>query len=280
MQELAAEIAELHHVTVDLIVAEELYALLFRHFVLVKAVPDVGVDEVRTLDGAAVIGDLPRAAGDIAVLLENLLVVFVELGRLGTIVDEVCAELAANKAERRADLRAVAGEDDLAVLKPLAGGQMLHHGDHIGDRLRRVRVVGHGVDDRDRAGVCQADDGFVLNDARHDDVHQTGENTAGVLDRLVSAELDHAGPEILRVTAELFHGGLKRAAGTGGGLLEDHAERHALHERGIVAGADGLFDGNGQIDDIHQFFLGKVIYGEKILFHCCDPFMVVFRIAE
>ena len=195
-------------------------------------------------------------------------------------MDEVRAELAADEAERSTDLRAVAGKDNFAVLKLFAGGQMLHHSDHVGDRLGGMRVVRHGVDDRDRAGVGQTDDGLVLNDAGHDDIHQAGNNTAGVLDRLVAAKLDHAGPEILRVAAELLHGGLKRAAGTGGGLLEDHAERHALHERGIVAGADGLLDGDGQVDDVHQLFLGKVIYGEKIFFHCYNPFMDVFQIVK
>ena len=78
MQELAAEIAELHHVAVDLIVSEELHAFILRHFVLVKAVPDVGIDEVCAFDGAAIVGDLPRAAGEPAVLFEDLLVIFVD----------------------------------------------------------------------------------------------------------------------------------------------------------------------------------------------------------
>ena len=99
-------------------------------------------------------------------------------------MDEVHAEVGGDHAEGRADLRAVADEDELAVLKPLAGGEVFDDGAEVADLLRRVVVVGHAVEHRNGAGAGELDDGLVLDDAGHEDVGQAGEDPAGVADRL------------------------------------------------------------------------------------------------
>ena len=48
VQELAAERAELHELAVDLIIRKDAHALFLGHLVFIQAVPDVGIDEVRT----------------------------------------------------------------------------------------------------------------------------------------------------------------------------------------------------------------------------------------
>ena len=173
MQELAAERAELHELAVDLIIRKDAHALFLRHLVFIQAVPDVGIDEVRAAHGVALVRDGPGAAGALAVGLENVLVVGAQLMPLRAVVHKVHAELRGDEAEGRAHLRAVADKDDLAVLQPLALGQVLLDGAQVADLLRGVVVVAHAVDDRDRTRVGELHDGLVLDDAGHDHVDQT-----------------------------------------------------------------------------------------------------------
>ena len=266
MQEFAAEIAELHQLAVDLKIVEHAHALLLRHLVFIQAVPHVGVDEVRAAHGVAVVRDLPRAAGDAAVGLHDLLVVLIQLMPLRAVVDKMHAELRRDEAGRGAHLRAVADEDDLAVLELFALRQVLHDRAQIADFLRGVVVVGHAVDDRDRAGFRQIDDGLVVDHARHYDVHELGEHLARVADGLMTAELDHAGSEILRVAAHLAHRRLERDARARGRLLEDHAQRHIFHQRGIISVVNRPL-GQRQVDDVQQLLLCKFICVDKIFVH-------------
>ena len=116
MHEFAAEVPHLHQFAVDLIVVEDAHALFLRHLVFVETVPHIGIDEVRAAYALAVIGDKVAAAGERAVLLHDLLVLLIQLVALGAVLDKVHAELRRDKAERRAHLRRVAHEHDLAVL--------------------------------------------------------------------------------------------------------------------------------------------------------------------
>ena len=187
---------------------ENTHALFLGQLVLIEAIPHVGVNEVRTLDSLAVVRDEPAAAVFLHVLLHDGLVLLVELVGLRAVV-EVHAEMRRDHAKRGADLRAVADEHDLDVLQLLSGGDIFKNGAHIADFLRGVIVVAHGVDHGNTAAHCQIHDGLMLDHASHDDIDHAGDDLAGVANRLVAAELDHAGPEILRVTAKLLHSRLK-----------------------------------------------------------------------
>ena len=190
----------------------------------------------------------------------------VQLVALRAVVHKVHAELRGDEAEGRTHLRSVADEDDLAVLQPLALGQVLLDGAQVADLLRGVVVVAHAVDDRDRARIGELNDRLVLDDAGHDHVDQAREHLARVADGLVAAELDHARTEILRVAAELAHGRLERHARAGARLLKDHAEVHIFHQRGIITPADGALDGERQVDDVQQFLFCEIVGVNKIFF--------------
>ena len=64
--------------------------------------------------------------------------------------------------------------------------------------------------------------------ADHDAITEPGEHPGGVLHRLAAADLKVTVGQEQRLTAELIHTGFEGNAGTGGGLLEDHAEALAL----------------------------------------------------
>ena len=266
VQELAAERAELHELAVDLKIRKDAHALVLGHLVFIQAVPDVGVDKVRAAHGVALVRDRPCAAGELAVGLQNLLVPGAQLMPLRTVVHKVHTELRRDEAERCAHLRTVADKDDLAVFEPLARRQVLADRAQVADLLRGVVIVAHAVDDRDRARLGKLHDRAVLDDARHDHIDQPREHPARVADGLVAAELDHAGAEILRVTAELTHGRLERHARAGARLLEDHAEVLVFHQRGIIPLRDGALDGQRQLDDVQQLLPGEVVGVDKVLF--------------
>ena len=175
-----------------------------------------------------------------------------QLVSLRAVVHKVHAELRGDEAEGRAHLRAVADKDDLAVLQPLALGQVLLDGAQVADLLRGVVIIAHAVDDRDRTRVGELHDGLVLDDAGHDHVDQTREHLARVADGLV--------------TAELAHGRLERHARAGARLLEDHAEVLVFYQRGIIPLRDGALDGQRQLDDVQQLLPGEVVGVDKVLF--------------
>ena len=266
MQELAAERAELHELAVDLKIRKDAHALVLGQLVFIQPVPDVGIDEVRAAHGVALVRDRPCAAGELAVGLQNLLVPGAQLMPLRTVVHEVHAELRRDEAERCAHLRAVADKDDLAVRELLPARQVLEDRAQVADLLRGVVIVAHAVDDRDRARLGKLHDRAVLDDARHDHIDQPREHPARVADGLVTAELDHARTEVLRVTAELAHGRLKRHARAGARLLEDHAEVLVFHQRRIIPLRDGALDGQRQLDDVQQLLPGEVVGVDKVLF--------------
>ena len=150
--------------------------------------------------------------------------------------------------------------------EPLARRQVLADRAQVADLLRGVVIVAHAVDDRDRARLGKLHDRAVLDDARHDHIDQPREHPARVADGLMTAELDHARPEVLRVTAELAHGRLERHARAGARLLEDHAEVLVFHQRGIIPLRDGALDGQRQLNDVQQLLPGEVVGVDKVLF--------------
>ena len=267
VQELAADGPQAHQLPVHLIVVEHLHPLLLGHLVFVQAVPHVGVEEVRVPDGAAVVCDQEAAAAFPAVSLHDGLVAVRQLVALGAVVDEFHAQVGGDEAQGRAHLGAVAYEHHLAVRQLLPPGQVLRHGAQVADLLGGVVVVGHTVEHRDGAGPGQVHDGAVLDDPGHHHVHQIAQHPAGVLDGLVSPQLDHAGAQILGVAPQLAHGRFKGHPRPGGGLLKDHAQVHVPQQRRVIAAPDGVLDGQAQLDHVQQLPGRKVVGVDKILDH-------------
>ena len=89
----------------------------------------------------------------------------------------------------------------------------------------------------------------VKGGARHDGVDEAADHAGRVGHRLVAAQVDLAGAQVLGVAAELGHAGLEADARAGGGMLEDH--RQACGPRGTgVSGpppVEGL-QGGGQVE--------------------------------
>ena len=104
----------------------------------------------------------------------------------------------------------------------------------------------------------------MLNHAGHHNIDQVGKHFSRVADGLMTAQLDHAGTEVLGMAAQLFHCGFKGHAGSGGGLLEDHPQGLSLHQRRIVACLDALLDLQGQMDHVQQFLLCEVVRVDKV----------------
>ena len=88
--------------------------------------------------------------------------------------------------------------------------------------------IGQTIDDRNRAVLRQILDLLLCVGADHDAVQIAAQNARGILHRLAAADLKVTVGQEQRLTAELIHAGFEGNAGTGGGLLEDHAEALAL----------------------------------------------------
>ena len=291
VHELGVGAGEVHHVHGDLILGiEHVHVVLARDLLVVQAIPHVGVDEVGALDALDVVGDDNRAAGDLAVLLGDGHHLLAELGALldganvqaavGDLValrsklDKLHADLGGDEHEGDADLGGVADEGQGAVLDLLALGEVLEHGHEVAHLLRGMVELGHAVDDGHSRALGEADDVLVTVNASHHDVEQRAHNASGVAQGLVTAELDGAGTEELGVTAEVGHGSLEGDAGTGGHLLEDHAEGLVLQQvRVLAALLDEPLHGDGQIYHAEQLFLCEVVGVDVILRQCHIDFL-------
>ena len=88
--------------------------------------------------------------------------------------------------------------------------------------------VGQTVDDRNGAVLRQILYFLLRVGADHDAVQIAAQNAGGILYRLAAADLKVTVGQEQRLTAQLVHTGLEGNAGTGGGLLENHAEALAF----------------------------------------------------
>ena len=101
----------------------------------------------------------------------------------------------------------------------------------------------------------------VIVGADHDAVEVAREHARGVADRLAPAELDVAGGEEERVSAELEGADLEGDAGAGAALGEDHPQRLA-GER--LVGVVAPLHAGGEIEDGEQLGAGEVGDGEEV----------------
>ena len=285
VHELGIGAGGVHQVPGHLVLrAEHVHVVLAGDLLVVEAVPHVGVDEVGALDAGDVVGDGDGAAGDLAVLLADGHKLLAErlallsgahvqgavgdLVALGAELHEVHAHLRGDEHEGHAHLGGVADEGELAVLDLLARGQVLDHGHEVAELLGGVVELAHAVDDRRRGELGEVHHVLVAVDAGHEDVDEASHDAAGVLDGLVSAQLDGAGAEELRVAAQIGHGRLEGDAGAGGHLLEDHAQGLVLQQQRVLAALlDEALHGDGEVHHAEQLLLGEVVSVDVILNH-------------
>ena len=109
----------------------------------------------------------------------------------------------------------------------------------------------------------------MLDNARHDDIHQMAQDLAGIAYCFMAAELYHARSEVLRMASELLHRGLEGYPRPCGGLLEYHAERLMLHKRRIVAGLDAFLYLKRKLDNIQYLLFRQVLRIDKMSYSVC-----------
>ncbi|MNM63384.1 hypothetical protein D3C81_747500 [compost metagenome] len=135
---------------------------------------------------------------------------------------------------------------------------------HVGQQLARVRFVGQAVDHRHprmcgefgQGAVGMGTDHYRIEHARHDD--------GAVADRFAAAQLGVAWRQEDGLAAELDHAGLERHAGTGRGLLEDHAQHAVLQGLEQHASLAQVLQLDAAADHPEQFVGGEVQQGEKV----------------
>ncbi len=170
---------------------------------------------------------------------------------------DVHAELAAADHQRVAHVVArvpEVAEGDLAqVLLAVLG-----HGEHVGQDLRRVELVGQAVPHR-HAGVLREGLDVLLGGAAVlDGVEGAAEDSRGVLHRLLVADLGAAGSEVGHVRALVLRGDLERGASPRRGLLEDQGDVLAGEARLLVAGVLRGLEVGGELEQEAQLVGGEV----------------------
>ncbi len=97
-----------------------------------------------------------------------------------------------------------------------------------------MEIIGEAVPDRNARELRESLDRRVLEAAELDAVEHSAEDTGGVLDALLAAELDIVHTEVLRVSALILCADREGTAGPGGRLLED--------QRNVLVGKAGAVD--------------------------------------
>ena len=277
MHELRGGARIVHHVHGDLVLRiEDVHVGGAFLFVVVQAIPNVGINEIGALDALDIVGDSHGATGDFAVLLGdgdqvdigiNLKTTIGDLMALGAELYKIHAHLRSDEHQGHAHLSRVTDEGDFAVFDVFALGQILDHGKQIAELLRGVIVFRHAVDNRACCVFSQIDDVLMAIDARHKNVDQAAHNAAGVFDGFMASKLNSAGAVELSMAAEVGHGRLEGDAGARGHLLENHAERLVLQNQRIAPGLLHGLHGARELDHVEELFFGEVVSVDVVL-HC------------
>ena len=166
---------------------------------------------------------------------------------LGTCDSNLHAALESADDEGIHHVVAVADEAELQTVETTLDFADRHE---VSEHLAGMGEISQTVDDRDRAVFGEILHFALLKGTDHDAVEITGQHARGVLDRFASADLEIVGREEQRLTAELVHTYFKGNAGTGGSLLEDHAEGLSLKQTVADAVLLFIFELVGQIEDV------------------------------
>ena len=167
----------------------------------------------------------------------------------GTAQRHLSAEHDARLGERSGDVVEVA---DVGHGAPGERTVHLLHGEHVGERLQRVRVVAEHVHHRHRAHHRHAHHHLVAEHASAQHAVVAGHHAGDVLHRLAHVEAHLLTARVHGVTAELHHRHLHRLAGAVRRLLEDECDaltlqgtgqllalRQVEHQRELVGGEVG-----------------------------------------
>ncbi len=98
----------------------------------------------------------------------------------------------------------------------------------------------------------------------HHHIEHARQHDGAVADRLATAQLGVARGQEDGLAAELDHAGLERHAGTGGGLLEDHAQHAVFQRLEQHASLAQVLQLDAAADHPEQFVGGEVQQGEKV----------------
>ena len=243
----------------------DLVGLAHRH-------PDVRVEEVGALDALVdVVGDGDAGAGlrGARPVLVDELRVRPELLRGDDA--HVHAEHGAGFEQRAAHVVAGVAEEGVGDLLERFV-RVLAHGQHVGQHLRRVELVGQAVVDR-HAGVLGQDLDELLREAAVlDRVVHAPEHPGGVLHRFLVADLRSLGTEVGHVRALVVGRHLERAARAGRGLLEDQDDLLLLQPLLLGPAALRGFQLGGEIQQADELLLREEANVEEIAALQADGF--------
>ena len=135
---------------------------------------------------------------------------------------------------------------------------MLHHGQHVGQHLRRMPVVGQAVVDRNAGVSGKLLDHLLAGAAELDGVEHAPEHSGRVLHRLLVADLRAAWIEIGDMRALVMGGDLERAAGARRRFLENQADVLVLQRLLLGAGVFGALEVARQIEQVEHLALSEV----------------------
>lgn len=141
---------------------------------------------------------------------------------------------------------------------------MLDHGQHVGEHLGRVPVVGQTVEDGHARMCGQLLDIRLPAAAELDPVEHPAEDPDGVLHRLLVAHLRAGGVEVGGRRALVRGRHLEGAAGPGRGLLEDQGDVPAAEAGDLGAGTLGGFQLGRQVDQSAELLGAEVQLLEEV----------------
>ena len=262
MQEDAvAVLGGLHHVAGDLVGGELLHAL-GDLVLLAHGSPDIGVESVGALEQSLVLAVLDDGAGllgDLAAILDDI-----SGGSelLRAPADIVHAELGADVHQAVGHVVAgIAAENELALVEGLLG--VLHQGEDVGERLGGMIDVGQTVPHGNTGVGGETLDDLLVVAAVLDAVEEAAEDLRGVDHGLLLAHLGGLGIEERDVRAFVIGGDLKRAAGAGGGLLEEQHDVLTGEQVAADAGALLRLQIGGEVEHIADLIGGEILQREK-----------------
>lgn len=153
----------------------------------------------------------------------------------------------------------VAGVPEVAVADLRQGLRTLFgHREDVTEALGGVGGVGQPVEDRHTGVLGEFGDDGLSRAAVLDAVEHAAEDTGGVGEGLLDAEVGVPGAEVGGGGSLVGCGGLEGAAGTCGGLLEDQGQVPAGQARPFGAQAPGLLEVGGEIQEMTDLRCGEV----------------------
>ncbi len=141
---------------------------------------------------------------------------------------------------------------------------MLGHGEHVGQHLGRVPVVGETVEHRHPPVLRQLLDGLLAVAPVLDPVEHPAEYPGGVLHGLLVAHLRTRRVEVGGGRALVGGGHLERAAGARRGLLEDQRDVLPAQALNLGPGLLGRLELGGQGDQAEKLLGGEVQLLEEV----------------